>query len=319
MTKIPVIVGVTSSGKTEAAVRLKEKISLEIISADSRQVYKYLSIGTNKPQGNWIKINNELVFVYKDVNYHLVDFVEPNEEYNAGRFYIDATTYIDRILQNQNLPIIVGGTGLYIKTITDGISVLPKKNEEIRKELREKSELYGRKYLYNMLSKLDPERAKEVHPNNIHRIIRSLEIVIQTGEPFSKLVKKLPKTKKYDVVIIGLYLSRELIKNKIFLKTEQMFKNGIIEETKELLNRGYSSTIPALSSIGYNWVIKYLNNEIDLSTAKENFIKDTLDYTKRQMTWFKKDKRIFWINCDILSEEEIVNKVYNTICKELNL
>ncbi len=316
--KIPIIVGVTSSGKTEVAVKLKEKFSLEIISADSRQIYKYLAIGTNKPQGKWIKVKDDFVFVYKDVNYHLVDFLEPDKEYNALEFYKDATKFIDKIFKNNNLAIIVGGTGLYIKTITDGISLLPKRNDEIRKELKEKLELYGKQYLYNMLYKLDPQRAKEIHTNNINRIIRSLEIIIQAKEPFSELVKKLPKTKSYDVLIIGFYLSKQLIKERIVSKTEWMFKNGIIEETRELLNRGYDIKIPAFTSIGYNWILKFINKEIDFNAAKDNFIKDTLNYAKRQFTWFKKDKRIFWINCDTLSEKDIVDKVYVKISKELN-
>ncbi|MFN3551110.1 MAG: tRNA (adenosine(37)-N6)-dimethylallyltransferase MiaA [Endomicrobiia bacterium] len=316
--KIPIIVGVTASGKTEIAVKLKEKFSLEIISADSRQIYKYLSIGTNKPQGKWVKINDDFVFVYKDVNYHLVDFLEPDKEYNALEFYKDATKCINKIFKNHNLAVIVGGTGLYIKTITDGISLLPKRSNKIREELKEKLEFYGKEYLYNMLYKLDPKRAKEIHPNNINRIIRSLEIIIQTGEPFSELVKKLPKTKSYDVVIVGFYLSKQLIKKRIISRTEWMFKNGVIEETRELLNKGYDATIPAFTSIGYNWIVKFINNEISLDTAKENFIKDTLDYAKRQMTWFKKDKRIFWIDCDTLSEKEVVKKIYDKISKELN-
>ncbi len=320
MTKLPAILGPTSVGKTEVAVNLKNCLPIEIVSADSRQIYKFLTIGTNKPQGKWVNVNNlGDVYIYKDVYYHLVDFVEPTDEYNAGRFYEDASFCIEKILNRENIPLVVGGTGLYIKTLSDGISILPKRNKEIRKNLQQLLNLYGREYLYSLLLKYDPQRAKEIHPHNIQRIIRSLEIIIQSGETFSNLVKKMPKTKSYDVVLIGLYLSKDKLKNNILKRTEWMFENGVIEETKSLLEKGYNKDIPALTSIGYKWIIKYLNNEINISNAKENFIKDTLHYAKRQMVWFKKDKRIKWINCDDLSFDEISKKLYDLLIKELKL
>jgi tRNA dimethylallyltransferase len=318
MTKLPIILGPTSVGKTEVAVDLKGYLPIEIISADSRQIYKYLTVGTNKPQGSWVNVSNlGNVYIYKNVYYHLVDFIEPDEEYNAGRFYEDASFCIKKILNRGNIPLVVGGTGLYIKTLTDGISILPKRSKEIRENLQQLLNLYGREYLYTLLLKYDPQRAKEIHPNNVQRIIRSLEIIMQTGEPFSKLVKKMPRTKSYNVILVGLYLSRDKLKNNILKRTEWMFKNGIIEETKNLLEKGYSKDIPALTSIGYKWIIKYLNKEIDINTAKDNFIKDTLNYAKRQMVWFKKDERIKWINCDDLSYDEISEKLYNLLIKEL--
>jgi tRNA dimethylallyltransferase len=309
--KVILIVGPTGSGKTEVAVELCHKLPAEIISADSRQVYKYLSIGTNKPIGKWE--NNE--YIYKGIPYHLVDFLEPYLCYDASRFYNDTSLLISKIWSKNKVSLIVGGTGLYIKTITEGISVLPKKNEEIRGYLSQLVNLYGKNYLYTMLKTFDPQRAKEIHPNNIQRIIRSLEIILQTGKPFTQIVSENPKTKPYDTIIFGLYYDKKILFNRIYERTKQMFQNGIIEETRQLLSQGFSETLPAFSSIGYNWIIKYIKGEISLEYAEKNFVKDTMEYIKRQMVWFKKDKNIQWINCENMSIKEVVEHIYETSCK----
>lgn len=313
MTKIVAIVGPTGSGKTEIAIELSKKIELEIISADSRQVYKYLNIGTNKPSGRWEKINNENIFIYKSVPYHLVDFLEPDQQYDAALFYLDSSNLIKKICSNKKLPLIVGGTGFYIKTLTDGISFLPKRNQNIRNYLLELTNKYGKHYLYNMLEQLDPERAKQIHPNNIQRIIRSLEIILQCNKPFSELVKENPKYEPYSVLLVGIYVDKALLYQQIIKRTEWMLKNGMIEETKELISKGYPETIPAFSSIGYKWILKLLRNEINLETTKNNIVKDTMAYIKQQFTWFKKDKRILWINNNYQNTNDIINEIYKHI------
>jgi tRNA dimethylallyltransferase len=304
--KVILIVGPTGSGKTEVAVELCHKLPAEIISADSRQVYKYLSIGTNKPIGKWE--NNE--YIYKGIPYHLVDFLEPYLCYDANKFYNDASFLITKIWSKNKIPFIVGGTGLYIKTITDGITLLPGKDEKIRSYLLQLANLYSKSYLYNMLKTYDPQRAKEIHPNNIQRIIRSLEIILQTGKPFSQIVAENPKTKSYDTIIFGLYYNKKTLFNKIVERTRQMFKNSVVEETKDVLSQYKKENLPALSSIGYRWIIKFLNNEIPIEKAEKNFVKDTMEYIKRQMVWFKKDKNIQWINCENISIKEVVEHIY---------
>lgn len=313
MTKVVVIVGPTGSGKTEVAVELQNKLQIEIISADSRQVYKYLNIGTNKPAGNWVEVNGEKLFIYKNVPYHLVDFLEPTQRYNAGKFFNDSTILIKKICNKQKIPLVVGGTGLYVKTITDGLSDLPTGDQKLRMYLQEITSLYGKEYLFNMLKRLDPERASQIHPNNIHRIIRSLEIILKTGKKFTELVKENVQVQPYDKLLIGLYLNKQELYQRVKKRTEWMLTNGMIEETEELLSKYNSETLPAFDSIGYNWVIKFLRNEVDIETTKQMIFKDTCAYIKRQMTWFKKDKRIVWINCDGLSLKEIVQHVYDRI------
>lgn len=315
MKKIVVLVGPTGVGKTEIATYINEKLPIEVISADSRQIYKYLSVGTNKPQGNWQKIGNDELFIYNNTIHHLVDFLEPTYQYDAGSFYEDARNIIEKIISKNKIPMLVGGTGFYIKTITDGLSILPKRDPQIRNQLMQLKEAYGKQYLYDLLKKLDPIRANEIHPNNIHRIIRSLEIILKTGIPFSEIIKKNIKQQPYKSLLFGItYSNKETIKKRIYERTEQMFKNGIIEETIYVLDKYKDENIPAFSSIGYKWVIKFIKKEIDLDTAKKNLMKDTLNYIKRQMTWFKKDKRIQWLFCDDIDNK----KISDIICREIN-
>ncbi|MCS7231456.1 MAG: tRNA (adenosine(37)-N6)-dimethylallyltransferase MiaA [Elusimicrobiota bacterium] len=313
MKKIVILVGPTGVGKTEIVSYLNEKMPIEVISADSRQVYKYLSIGTNKPQGQWVKTKKDNLFIYKNTVHYLVDFLEPTQQYSAGLFYEDSKNIINKIFLKNKIPIIVGGTGLYIKTLTNGISLLPKRNVEIRNYLTDLKNKYGNQYLYNLLQKLDPTRAKEIHQNNIQRIIRSLEVILQTGMPFSQIVKKNYIQSEYKSLILGINYNKENIRKRIHERTEWMFKNGIIEETIWVLNKYKDENIPAFSSIGYKWIIKLIKKEIDQNLAKKKFIYETLNYIKRQITWFKKDNRIKWIYCDNLNIEKIVEIIYKEI------
>lgn len=314
MKKIVILTGPTGVGKTEIAVEIAKSLPLEIISADSRQVYKYLTIGTNKPIGKWETFNGlEKIFIYKNTPYHLVDFLEPNQNYDAGSFYSDATKLIEKIITNNKIPLVVGGTGLYIKTLTNGISHLPKRNEEIRKYLMSLKELYGNYYLYNMLKTFDSKRASEIHPNNIQRIFRSLEVILQTGKPFSTLIKEMPKTEPFETLTICINIDKNILKKRIIHRTEWMLKNGIIEETKQLLSEYVDENIPAFSAIGYKWIIKFIKNEIDIHTVNENIIKDTMAYIKRQVVWFRKDKKVQWLDCTNLSLKEISKKLYQII------
>ncbi|MCX7941072.1 MAG: tRNA (adenosine(37)-N6)-dimethylallyltransferase MiaA [Endomicrobia bacterium] len=313
MSKIVAIVGPTAAGKTEVAIELSKQLSLEIISADSRQVYKYLNIGTNKPLGKWSNYNGEIVYLYKGIPYHLVDFLEPDQQYDAGKFFNDSTWLIRKISNKGVKPLIVGGTGLYIKTLTDGISLLPARDQKLREHLMNLASSYGKDYLFNMLKQLDPVRASQVHPNNIHRIIRSIEIILKTGKTFTELIKQHPPIKNFDILLIGLYLNKQQLVQRVHLRTKWMLQNGMLEETQELISKGVSEKSPVFSSIGYNWVIKFLKNEISFETMENMIIKDTLAYIKRQITWFKKDNRINWINCDGLTLKQITRNVLNII------
>jgi len=286
-----VIVGATATGKTSVAIKLAKKISGEIISADSRQIYKYLTVGTAKPQGY-------------DIPYHLVDFLEPKEKFSAGEFVRLAEEFIEKIAARGKQPIIVGGTGLYIKTLIDGIVRLPSADEKLRQKLHKLVETRGKKHLHMLLKKFDPASAEKIHPNNTVRIIRALEVYYLTGKPISHWHKihschsepaVAGEESRFQFKIFGLEWQRDVLYERINNRVNWMLDNGMIEETRKLIKKGYQKDCPALQSLGYKWVLDYLENKIDYNKMQQLIMRDTRHYAKRQRTWFKKDKRINWI------------------------
>ena len=320
-----VIVGATATGKTSVAIKLAKKISGEIISADSRQIYKYLTVGTAKPQGY-------------DIPYHLVDFLEPKEKFSAGEFVRLAEEFIEKIAARGKQPIIVGGTGLYIKTLIDGIVRLPSADEKLRQKLHKLVETRGKKHLHMLLKKFDPASAEKIHPNNTVRIIRALEVYYLTGKPIShwhkihpsplplpqrreeeSILNPLPQGERNKVrgfKIFGLEWQRDVLYERINNRVNWMLDNGMIEETRKLIKKGYQKDCPALQSLGYKWVLDYLENKIDYNKMQQLIMRDTRHYAKRQRTWFKKDKRINWIK---LKEPFKSDRVADDIWKKFYL
>ncbi|MCX5781451.1 MAG: tRNA (adenosine(37)-N6)-dimethylallyltransferase MiaA [Elusimicrobia bacterium] len=303
------IVGPTASGKTGVAAALSKRVDGEIISADSRQVYKYLDIGTNK-SGFWD--NEKKMRLFKDVPQHLTDIIEPDETFSAGDFARVAFEKIKYLQQNKKVPIIAGGTGLYLKALMDGLAPMPEKNEEIRKALREKLEKKGIEYLYDELKKIDPESA-EKNKDNPHRLIRAIEVFKATGVPISELQKKTSPSKE-KFIQFGLNYQREMLYKRINERSIRMLNSGMIEETEKVLRMGYSKSSEAFKSIGYNSVLKYLDKKISKDNLIETLQRDTRHYAKRQMTWFRKDKRINWINLNEnqSSDENIADLIFKT-------
>lgn len=305
------IVGPTCSGKTTVAIELAKSINGEIISADSRQIYKYLSVGTAKPAGSWEleaesrnqKVNNQKFYV-DGIPYYLVDFLDPSQYFSAGEFVRATDNIIEQIKLNKKTAIIAGGTGLYISSYLYGLTNLPERNENLRTQLIKLEKQQGKGYLYKELSKIDPKAARKIHPNNLHRIIRALEVYYLTGKPISQLWNKKVnsvlntevKLKVKNYLLVGLYLPREILYKRINSRVEYMLQSGMIEETQRLLKEGYTECCPAFQSIGYKHVISFLKKEISYNHMKESIKKDTRNYAKRQMTWFKRDKEITWID-----------------------
>jgi len=307
-----VIVGATATGKTSVAIKLAKKISGEIISADSRQIYKYLTVGTAKPQGY-------------DIPYHLVDFLEPKEKFSAGEFVRLAEEFIEKIAARGKQPIIVGGTGLYIKTLIDGIVRLPSADEKLRQKLHKLVETRGKKHLHMLLKKFDPASAEKIHPNNTVRIIRALEVYYLTGKPISHWHKihschsepaVAGEESRFQFKIFGLEWQRDVLYERINNRVNWMLDNGMIEETRKLIKKGYQKDCPALQSLGYKWVLDYLENKIDYNKMQQLIMRDTRHYAKRQRTWFKKDKRINWIK---LKEPFKSDRVADDIWKKFYL
>lgn len=288
--KIPLllIVGPTGIGKTETSISLAENLGGEIISADSMQIYKYMDIGT-------AKITKEEM---KGILHYLIDIVYPDEEFTVSDFKESATKYINNIYNRGNLPIIVGGTGLYVNSLVYDLNFT---NVAPNNEFREKYELiadkYGNGVIYEELRSIDPKSAKRIHVNDRKRIIRALEINYVTKKPMSVYYKDFRRyNDDFDVIMIGLTNKREDLYKRINYRVDRMIEKGLIEEVKGLLDMGYTDDLNSLQALGYKEIILYLKNEITLDEAIDLIKRSTRKFAKRQLTWFRRDNRIKWID-----------------------
>jgi tRNA dimethylallyltransferase len=296
--KVIVIVGPTCSGKTTLSLKLSQIISSEIISADSRQFYKHLDIGTAKPSKEQLQ----------KVPHHLIDFLDPADNYDVSLFEKDAEKIIDEILKKNELPIVVGGSGLYIKALIDGIFETADKDEEYRKELFQKRKEFGNEFLYEELKKVDPLSAEKMLPQNWKRVMRALEVFHTTGEPIWKHHQKqsTQKEKKYEYKQFGLNWERKILYENIDRRVDEMIAKGLVEEVKNILGKGYDENLNSLNTVGYKEIIQCLDGVISLEKAIELIKRNTRHYAKRQMTWFRKDKRIKWFDIEKPDDLDIV-------------
>ncbi|MEW6558536.1 MAG: tRNA (adenosine(37)-N6)-dimethylallyltransferase MiaA [Elusimicrobiota bacterium] len=304
MKNVIVITGPTATGKTELAIKLAKKINGEIISADSRQVYKYFNIGTNKPTRKQLS----------EVPHHLINIVEPTEQFTAGDFVRLANKKIKQIFKSRKQPIIVGGTGFYIKALIDGLIKVPKTDKKLRLELRKTYKRKGLNYLCKQLEKLDPETAEIIDKKNPVRVLRALEIYFLTGKKVSELKKEICSSRRlnadYNFLIFGLKTPRQNLHKCVNSRVEQMIYNGLIDETKKLVKK-YSSKNPILQlTIGYQEIIGYLDGRYSKAEAIQLIKQHTRQYAKRQMTWFKKEKKVWgivWIDIKNNPTKKILN------------
>jgi len=288
--KIIVILGPTASGKTDLAIKLAKKFNGEIISADSRQVYKEMNIGTAKPSKKELEA----------VPHHLIDIINPNQEFNVAVYKNLALKAIKETKKRGKIPFLVGGTGLYIKTITNNISFprVPAK-KEMRKNLEKKSE----EELLKIYKKLDPEGAKLIDSKNKRRLIRAIEVSKITGKPFWEQRKQGPTI--FDILILGIKLPKKELEKRIKKRVEKMLRTGLEKEAKKLIKK-YGWKTSAIQTIGYQEWRDYFKNKISKKEVKEKIKLHTIQFTKRQMTWFsaqggsavggKKEKKIQWVN-----------------------
>ena len=273
--KIVVITGVTSVGKTSTGVRLARLFNGEIISADSIQVYKGFDIGSAKVTKSEMQ----------NIPHHLIDVQEPNEEYSAGKFAEMASKKIQEIISRGAVPIVVGGTGLYVSALLFPFDTAAKRNEKYRAELLQILEKYGKQKLFDMLFEVDSETAKTLNVNQTDRIMRALEIFHETGEKKSELNRS--NHSAYDYLLIVLDRDRNEVYDAINNRTHKMIENGLVKEVENLVKQGFHDS-PAMKGIGYKEILEYLDGNIDIETA-ENLIKQrTRNYAKRQTTFFKK-------------------------------
>ena len=284
------IVGPTAVGKSELGLRLAEEFGGEIVSADSRQIYRGLDIGTAKPTAE----------ERRRVPHHLLDVVDPDEVLTLAQYQELAYAAIDDILARSKVPFLVGGTGLYIKAAVEGWSIprVPP-NEKLREELYRLAELEGPEALHARLWEVDPAAAARIDPRNVRRVVRALEVYAETGRPISELQRRSPPP--YRTLQIGLTMEREELYRRIDARVERMIERGLVEEVRGLIERGYGLDLPAMSGLGYREIGLYLKGEIGLEEAIRLIKRNTRRFVRHQYNWFRlDDPDIHWF--DALNE-----------------
>ncbi|NQT46815.1 MAG: tRNA (adenosine(37)-N6)-dimethylallyltransferase MiaA [Candidatus Omnitrophica bacterium] len=285
--KVVFVIGPTAVGKTEVSVKLAEEFSGEIISCDSMQVYKGMEISSQAPS----------ITEQRKIPHHLIGILSPTEEYSVADFRERAQAIIDEIHKRKKIPFVIGGSGLYIKALLDGLCSAPSADWRIRRRLQRDVEAQGEGALFERLKDVDPETALKVHPNDTRRIIRALEVYELTRLPLSKHKEKTEGIfEKYDIRLIGLGMPRPKLYKRIEERVEEMFGKGLAEEVARL--KSIKLSLTARSALGYKEITGFLEGEYDLERAKYLLKRNTRRFAKRQLGWFRPDKRITWIEAD---------------------
>lgn len=296
-----VITGPTASGKTSLSIELAHSLKSEIISADSRQVYKLMDICTAKP--SQVELNT--------VKHHLIDFLDPNIEYSAGKFADDATKVIKKLYESDIIPIVCGGSAFYIKALFDGLFDEENKSKpEIRIKLNQELENYGIGYLQEQLEEVDYKSYTIIELDNPNRVIRALEYYYSTGEPISVAYEKRSTIKsEFQPIYFAIDYPREELYDRINQRCEQMWNNGLVNEYKSLISLGYDENLNSLNTVGYKESRDYLKGIYSKEEALEEFKKNTRRFAKRQLTWFRKNKDINWLEGKSESKLDQINDI----------
>jgi tRNA dimethylallyltransferase len=297
--KLLVIVGPTASGKTALSIELAKEFNGEVVSADSCQIYRGMDIGTGKPQlANRARLSSanirECVFeIDSGITHHLIDIKNPDEPYTVAEFKRDALRAINAIIKRGKLPILIGGTGLYVKAVVENLDIpRVQADAKLRERLEREMNAKGLDHLMRRLVALDPEAAYIVDPKNPRRVIRALEIALTTGKPFS--AQRSKGKRLFDTLQLGITLPKEVLCDRIATRIDQMFKDGLVDEVKKLVKK-YGEDQKAFDAIGYREVIEYLDGKTSLEECAAKMKLNTWHYARRQMTWFRKDKTVHWI------------------------
>lgn len=286
------VLGPTAIGKTALSIKLAQAFNTEIISADSRQFYKEMSIGTAVPN------KKEL----SHANHHFIQHISIEDEYSVGDFEKEAIAKADELFAEKDVLILVGGSGLYVKSFTEGLDEFPEVDPDLRLELNERLRDKGLAPLKQQLKELDPEYYNKIDQDNPHRIIRALEICLSTGKTFSSYLNKPKKIRNFKTISIGLTAPREIIYNRINRRVDIMMDKGLLDEAQLLYNK---RKLNALNTVGYKELFAFFEGRIDLEHAVEEIKKNTRRFAKRQLTWFRKDENIKWFDYETPSEEII--------------
>lgn len=301
--KIIVIAGPTAVGKTYVSVELAKKLNTEVVSADSMQIYKGMNIGTAKVT------NDEM----QGIVHHMINIVNPDENYSVSDFKSDAEKIIDNMLLEDKIPVIVGGSGLYVNSLIYDLDFgKAKSDRKIRDYYNYYYKSHGEDALYEKLQKIDPKATEKIHKNNTKRVIRALEVYDITGTRFSELNTDIRKANsKYECILVGLSMDRKLLYERINKRVDEMISEGLVDEVKDMLNKGYHKNLVSMKAIGYKEIIDYLEGNMSLEEAVNILKRNTRRFAKRQYTWFLKDKNVKWFEIKDINEIDLtVNDVY---------
>lgn len=304
--RVPIIVGPTAVGKTGLSLIFARRLkSVEIISADSRQIYRLMNIGTAKPTPEELS----------SVPHYFVDIKNPDEYYSAGKFGREARQKIDELFCENKMPVVVGGSGLYIRALVDGFFEKQASDARVKARLKEDLNKQGPAILHERLQAIDPISAGRIHPNDGHRIVRALEVFELTDIPLSSFQQQVSQEADFEPIFIGLNREREKLYEIIEKRVDQMLEHGLVAEVEHLKSLGYHSNLNAMQTVGYREVYDYFDNKYDYDEMIRLIKQRTRNYAKRQLTWFRKDQRIRWFNVDEYHDgedlcENIMSRIY---------
>lgn len=297
-----IIAGPTAVGKTEYAIKIAQTFHGEIVSADSMQIYRYMNIGSAKPT------KEELA----QAKHYMVDEIDPRTDFSVAEYQTKAKEYITQIFEKNALPIVSGGTGLYVNSLIYNMdfSVIPKQTN-FRKKLQEDAAVYGNNFLHEKLREKDSKAADRIHPNNVKKVIRALEILELGQSSVREFEESFIKTKDYDVILVGLDRHREELYDRINQRVDLLMEAGLLKEIQQLLNMGLTESNISMKGIGYKELIDYFHGAYSLEEAVDRIKKNTRHYAKRQLTWFRRYKEMQWFN---LSEFGEAQQAEEAIC-----
>ncbi|NMB11419.1 MAG: tRNA (adenosine(37)-N6)-dimethylallyltransferase MiaA [Firmicutes bacterium] len=301
MRPILVIVGPTAVGKTELAIAVAREVDGEILSADSMQIYQGLDIGTAKPTKQ----------ERQGIPHYMLDVVRPDQEYSVADYQAAVEQILEELARRDKTPILTGGTGLYIRAVLEGFVFEPEgKDDTLRARFERMAEIEGNDVLHQCLFEVDQATAKRLHPNDRRRVIRALEVYHTTGKPLSQhLEAQKQRPPRHRAVKFGLVRNRTRLYERINARVDLMMETGLLDEVKELLNQGLEDSATAMQALGYKELVGYLREEYDLTEAIRLLKRDTRRYAKRQLTWFRRDQEIIWLDLDELTITDAVQKI----------
>ena len=289
-----VLVGPTAIGKSRIAIEVAQALGTEILTADSTQVYRGMNVGTDTPSEE----------DRQRVPHRLIDLVEPDEPFNVGEFRRLALREISRLYEKSLLPLVVGGTGLYVRALLNGLWAGPPSDRTLRRELEEEARARGGDSMYQELGRVDPATARHVHPRDTVKVLRALEVYRQTGVPLSKAhEERRERATPFRALVLGLTMERAVLYQRIEHRVDVELAKGLVDETRALLAKGYSRDLVSMKSLGYRQMAGYLEGECSFDEAVRRLKRDTRHFAKRQMTWFRKESGLTWV--EVQAEESV--------------